>query len=112
MSITTLNTKFQLRRDSYSNWHTANPKLDDGEPILVEVNGVYKLKIGDGNTYFDNLPYYGDNNIPSYSSSDYGKVLSPSSNGLVWIDKLTDQDKSDIAAIVLGLLSSAEGVSY
>ena len=61
MNANTLKTKFQLRRDTYSNWHASNPQLADGEPILVNIeeNGVYKLKIGDGNTHFDDLPYYG-----------------------------------------------------
>lgn len=59
MNANTLKTKFQLRRDLEENWRTANPQLADGEPILVDVNGVYKLKIGDGNTYFNDLPYCG-----------------------------------------------------
>lgn len=59
MSTTTLNTKFQLRRDFESTWTTTNPVLADGEPVLSKVEGVYKLKIGDGVTPFSNLPYIG-----------------------------------------------------
>lgn len=61
MSTTTLNTKFQLRRDFESTWTTANPVLANGEPVLSKVEGVYKLKIGDGATPFSNLPYIGGN---------------------------------------------------
>ena len=65
MSTTTLNTKFQLRRDTLENWLNStkgnNPILADGEPVLVDVegDGAYKLKIGDGETVFSELPYYG-----------------------------------------------------
>ena len=85
MSTTTLNTKFQLRRDSYTNWHTTNPQLADGEPILVDVDGVYKLKIGDGNTYFDDLPYYGGSG--SGSSAEKFVVHFTESNDTITADQ-------------------------
>lgn len=65
MSTTTLNTKFQLRRDTLENWLDStkgnDPVLADGEPVLVDIegDGAYKLKIGDGETVFSELPYYG-----------------------------------------------------
>ena len=64
MSITTLNTKFKLRRDTAAHWvdsqYGNDPVLADGEPVLAEVNGVYKMKIGDGSSKFSELPYYGN----------------------------------------------------
>ena len=63
MSTTTLNTKFQLRRDTAANWTATNkgndPVLADGEPVLAKVDGAYKMKIGDGSSKFSELPYYG-----------------------------------------------------
>ena len=72
MSTTTLNTKFKLRRDLETNWTTANPILADGEPVLSKVEGVYKLKIGDGVTTFSNLPYYGGGS----SDADWETLLN------------------------------------
>lgn len=65
MSIENLNTKFKLRRDTATNWEIADPvnslelAIADGEPILAKVDGVYKMKIGDGIHHFSELPYYG-----------------------------------------------------
>ena len=59
MSATTLNTKFQLRRDDEESWLSVDPVLADGEPVLALVDGVYKMKIGDGESQFSELAYYG-----------------------------------------------------
>ena len=69
MSLTSLNTKFQLRRDTAANWTATNkgndPVLADGEPVLAKVDGVYKMKIGDGSSKFSELPYYGGSDSDS-----------------------------------------------
>ena len=49
------NIKFQLRRSTSSNWTSTNPILQAGEPGF-ETN-TYKLKIGDGITRWNLLPY-------------------------------------------------------
>ena len=46
----------QLRRDTSSNWTSANPILAQGE-IGIETNTL-KLKIGDGSTVWNSLGYY------------------------------------------------------
>ena len=48
-------TKIQLRRDTASNWTTANPTLSSGEPAYETDTG--KLKYGDGTTAWSSLPY-------------------------------------------------------
>ena len=48
-------TKIKLRRDSATNWTTANPVLAIGEPGL-ETNTL-KLKFGDGTTAWNSLAY-------------------------------------------------------
>lgn len=50
-------TKIQLRRDTSSNWNTANPTPASGEPCFETDTG--KLKIGDGTTAYNSLPYQG-----------------------------------------------------
>lgn len=49
------NIKFQLRRAISSNWTSTNPILQAGEPgFEIDTN---KLKIGDGVTKWNLLPY-------------------------------------------------------
>ena len=109
MSTTTLNTKFQLRRDLVENWITADPVLADGEPVLAEVEGVYKLKIGDGETVFSELPYYGGDsgdadwttllNKPFYEKQiaeqtitvDYTEGLVPNTEDMITIKQISNE---------------------
>jgi hypothetical protein len=55
MSCPPSNIKFQLRRSTSSNWTSKNPILQAGEPGF-EID-TYKLKIGDGITRWNLLPY-------------------------------------------------------
>lgn len=53
----------QLRGDSEENWLKENPILDDGEIIVVsfgdEIPNKWKnIKIGDGISTFEELPYF------------------------------------------------------
>ena len=50
-------TKIQLRRDTAANWSTNNPTLSAGEPCFETDTG--RLKIGDGITAYNSLPYQG-----------------------------------------------------
>ena len=47
--------RIQLRRDTSSNWTTANPTLNSGE-LGVETN-TSKIKLGDGSTAWNSLDY-------------------------------------------------------
>lgn len=49
--------KFQLRRDNTCDWIAVNPVLQLGEPGFE--SDTYKLKIGDGVTPWNCLPYIG-----------------------------------------------------
>lgn len=50
-------TKIQLRRDTAANWSANNPTPSAGEPCFETDTG--KLKIGDGITAYNSLPYQG-----------------------------------------------------
>ena len=52
---TTINTIFKFRRGPSSYWHSINPILAEGEPG-VETDTL-KLKIGNGFTVWNDLPY-------------------------------------------------------
>jgi len=49
--------RIQLRRDTATNWTSANPILAQGE-VGVEIDVQDKVKIGDGVTDWINLPYF------------------------------------------------------
>ena len=52
---TTLNTTFKLKRGTAARWAEVNPILEQGEPGFVYDQN--RLKIGDGITPWNNLPY-------------------------------------------------------
>lgn len=70
MATKVLKTRIQLKYDTLANWSSANPVLNKGEVAVVEVpnngtnpSGIVKtppsilLKVGDGTTRFNSLPY-------------------------------------------------------
>lgn len=52
---TTLNTTFKLKRGTAARWAEVNPILEQGEPGFVYDEN--RLKIGDGKTPWNDLPY-------------------------------------------------------
>ena len=52
---TVLNTTFRLKRGTAARWAEVNPILDQGEPGFVYDEN--RLKIGDGVTHWNDLPY-------------------------------------------------------
>jgi hypothetical protein len=62
MSCTTTTSRFQLRRGTESQWTTSNPRLLLGEPAYsLDTN---QLKIGDGISLWQNLPYINIAGLP------------------------------------------------
>lgn len=53
------NFRLLLRRNTKANWERRNPVLLEGEPGF-EID-TYHLKIGDGKTHWNDLPYLNDN---------------------------------------------------
>lgn len=50
-------TVFQLRRGQHDEWIEGNPILNEGEPAFE--TDTFRLKIGDGKTVYQALPYIG-----------------------------------------------------
>ena len=50
-----VNTTFHLKRGTAARWAEVNPILDQGEPGFVY--DTNRLKIGDGKTHWNDLPY-------------------------------------------------------
>ena len=67
-----------LRKDTVENWFKINPILRDGEPGYVI--DLHRVKIGDGETCWNNLPYSGittikdDGTIPGTQYGTYTRI--------------------------------------
>lgn len=58
--MATFSKRIQLRNDTPSNWSTANPVLLAGEIGLEIDSARNRMKIGDGTTAWNDLPYFLD----------------------------------------------------
>ena len=58
--MATFSKRIQLRRDTATNWSTSNPVLLEGE-LGIELDSTRnRIKIGDGVTAWNSLPYFLD----------------------------------------------------
>jgi len=58
--MATFSKRIQLRRDTATNWSTSNPVLLEGE-LGIELDSTRnRIKIGDGVTAWNDLPYFLD----------------------------------------------------
>lgn len=77
---------YQLRRGNSSVWTKNNPLLLAGEPGY-ELD-THKIKIGDGTSYWKDLPYIGEHNIVSYANH----TEFPSVGNVNYLYKANDED--------------------
>lgn len=73
-------TTFKLRRGLAADWASVNPILSDGEPGF-ELD-TFKLKIGNGTTNYNSLPYIADASALYSSDEDNSVVFVNTSNDL------------------------------
>ena len=75
--MATVNLTFKLKRGTEARWADVNPILEQGEPGFVY--DINRLKIGDGKTYWNDLPYIdGKSAVVSYGShTDFPKNGDP-----------------------------------
>ena len=60
----TRHTRIQLRRGSWEEWERADPTLAAGEPgVVVSGNHTGKIKIGDGETTWNRLPFVDEDKL-------------------------------------------------
>lgn len=59
---------FQLRRGLHDKWIEENPILSEGEPAFE--TDTFRLKIGDGKTAYQALPYIGEDGNEDNARSD------------------------------------------
>lgn len=95
---TVYKTTFQLRRGNLAEWETKNPILAVGEPGFVV--DKFKLKIGNGATAWNDLPYIADSDISNYVTIDdivNGTVLPPIATEAVRGTVLSSAAKNEIS---------------
>ena len=84
-------TRVHNQKKTADAWQALNPVLLDGEVIIVAVEGKLKLKVGDGVTAYNDLPFIDDDVrqaletkvSASWSAEDADKVLGVDENGKV-----------------------------
>ena len=81
MAATTVNVQMQQRRDTASNWSSANPVLLQGE--LGFETDTKKAKLGDGSTAWNSLTYY-----PGFSISGYPLATADIADNAITTAKL------------------------
>lgn len=110
-------TTFQLRRGLAATWAKVNPILAYGEPGFEK--DAYRLKIGDGETAWNDLGYLGDgeysisadnksveikNNVLAlygFGNAAAGQIPSKSKEGnLEWIDRDEPISEAEILEII------------
>lgn len=108
----TVKVRFELREDTAANWFAKNPKLRRGEPgYETDTN---QLKVGDGDTFWNDLPYLTGSGGGGAVSSVFGRVgavVAQSGDydkikvGLPNVDNTSDLDKpvSTATQTALGL---------
>lgn len=77
MAVEIIKTTFKLKRGTAARWAEVNPILEQGEPGFVY--DTNQLKIGDGKTPWNNLPYIqGESGVINYNySSDFPENGNP-----------------------------------
>lgn len=94
----TIKTIFKFKRGNAATWKAKNPILEDGEPgFVLDQN---KLKIGDGITAWNDLPFIaGGSDIPIpivIEDPENGQVLMYDENTETWRNVNLTDDKSII----------------
>ena len=104
MDKKTLNTRIQNKRDIKSNWESNNPVLLKGEFAIVEDGNEIRIKVGDGVTNYNGLPFI-DDPLRNQSTSEVvidltSEISSVFKEGSWSLTSNVDSANSDIAKYV------------
>lgn len=94
-----IRTTIKFKRGIASRWTEANPVLAEGEPGFESDTG--KLKIGNGITTWEDLPYADATAfMKDFESAELGQVPSKAQDGAItWITPLTESNIINSTAI-------------
>ena len=99
MATKTLNARLKIWVDTPTNWNINNPTLLNGEIGIVKENNNFRMKVGDGNTAWNSLPFYDGNIVISNMSpttSDLSYAL-----GTIWINQNADINQGQFNLYIL-----------
>lgn len=83
MTARTLHATIKWRRNDKATWESDNPVLEEGE-AGVEFGNVVKIKVGDGATPWNALPYISAEDEYYFGSSSVSSLVNiPVSRGMV-----------------------------
>lgn len=106
--------RFQLRRDTATNWIVVNPTLGPGEPAL-ETDTLF-VKYGDGATAWNDLPYAAFNLpdvLAAYAAGAVPSAFTLSivdrSNEVQWRDAIGAQQSSTNLSAIAASSPIADG---
>lgn len=91
-----IRTTFKFRRNLASYWAEKNPVLAEGEPCFELDTG--KLKIGNGETAYNDLPYINSDSVQIEIATEdvIGAVLSSSEKNHVSVDETGKMEVNEI----------------
>ena len=97
-----INTRISLRKDSLNNWNQCNPVLANGEIAIVQFENNYTdIKIGNGISSFQELPYLYQNAISATSITGKDLAVKSISQGF--------NVKSTPTSLATGIFAEADG---
>ena len=107
-----LNSRFALRSDTLDNWQSKNPVLEDGEPSVVSNGSETEwLKIGDGVTDWNNLPYKLGPMGPQGVQGNKGEKGDKGDKGSDGLTPETDQTYNPESTNAQSGIAVAEGIA-
>ena len=91
-----IKTTFKFRRNLASYWTEKNPVLAEGEPCFELDTG--KLKIGNGTTAYNDLPYINSDSVQIEIATEdvIGAVLSSTEKNHVSVDEKGHMEVNEI----------------
>lgn len=103
-----IKTTFKFRRNTAEYWKNTNPVLAEGEPCFELDTG--KLKIGNGTTTYNDLPYINSDSVQIEIATEdvIGAVLSSAEKNHVSVD---ETGKMEVNEIGVEKITNTDGIT-
>ena len=103
-----IQTTFKFRRNTSEYWEQKNPLLAEGEPCFELDTG--KLKIGNGTTAYNDLPYINSESVQIEIATEdvIGAVLSSTEKNHVSVD---EKGRMEVNEIGVEKITNTNGIT-
>ena len=105
MATNELDVRISHKRDSASNWSTKNPKLLDGELVVVNDTAGPRLKVGDGTSNYNALQFLDAAAVAHIENKSNPHNVTKEQLNLDNVDNTADANKTVKAANALTVVS-------